>query len=284
MFRGANKKIAALTMVRNDSFFLEKWVSWYGAMLGKENLHIFFDGADQAVPGCTGGCHVEVLPRSEGNVRQSDRRRIDFLSDFAATLFGSYDYVIGSDVDEFLVADPALGMTLPELISSLDAGGRNSFSALGCDVTVNAAEEAPLDTSRPILEQRRFALISTRYTKASILCRPVNWGSGFHRTRKGNYHIVPGLYLLHFGSADRSFIEQKLQDADLGSRGWERHLHKRIRLIDSIPYITVRSWDKWIPLAVRLQTFVRRPYLWNKPAMLNLRILTELPERFRKLL
>ena len=32
------KKIAALTMVRNDDFYLRKWVEYYGAQLGKENL------------------------------------------------------------------------------------------------------------------------------------------------------------------------------------------------------------------------------------------------------
>ena len=41
------KRIAALTMVRNDDFYLEKWVEYYGGQLGKENLYIFFDGTDQ---------------------------------------------------------------------------------------------------------------------------------------------------------------------------------------------------------------------------------------------
>ena len=32
------KHIAALTMVRNDEFFLRKWVEYYGRELGRENL------------------------------------------------------------------------------------------------------------------------------------------------------------------------------------------------------------------------------------------------------
>ena len=35
------KRIAALTMVRNDDFFLRKWVEYYGSELGKENLYIY---------------------------------------------------------------------------------------------------------------------------------------------------------------------------------------------------------------------------------------------------
>ena len=37
-------------MVRNDEFFLRKWVENYGRELGKENLYIYYDGLDQ-VPG-----------------------------------------------------------------------------------------------------------------------------------------------------------------------------------------------------------------------------------------
>ena len=43
------KKIAALTMVRNDDFYLRKWVEYYGAQLGRENLYIWFDGTDQTI-------------------------------------------------------------------------------------------------------------------------------------------------------------------------------------------------------------------------------------------
>ena len=31
-------------MVRNDEFYLRKWVEYYGAQLGRENLKIYFDG------------------------------------------------------------------------------------------------------------------------------------------------------------------------------------------------------------------------------------------------
>ena len=39
-------KIAAVTHVRNDDFYLGKWVDHYGRLLGRENLHILLDGAD----------------------------------------------------------------------------------------------------------------------------------------------------------------------------------------------------------------------------------------------
>lgn len=274
------KHIAAITMVRNGDFFLGKWVQYYGSRLGKENLYIFFDGTDQIIPLFTDGCNTELVPRVPGNVREADRGRIDFLSGKAAELFGRYDMVIGTDVDEFLVVDPALDMSLPQYLSSMETRGRNSFSGLGCDVIQNISCEKAMDRSRGILEQRSYAVLSTRYTKASVLCRPVPWGSGFHRTRKGNFYIVPGLYLFHFGCADVSETEQKMLDGDLSARGWGRHLNKRLSLIRRLPSLKVRDWYLWTRRARTLQTWIRPPYAWNKPAMLNLKILVRIPERF----
>ena len=54
------KKIAALTMVRNDDFYLRKWVEYYGAQLGRENLYIFFDGTDQTIAPFCEGTHAEL--------------------------------------------------------------------------------------------------------------------------------------------------------------------------------------------------------------------------------
>lgn len=278
------KKIAALTMVRNDSFFLGKWTAYYGAMLGKENLYIFFDGEDQTVPECAQGCFTKLLPRVEGNVQASDRKRIDILSEFAAGLLGRYDMVIGTDIDEFVIVDPSLGKSLPEFLSDLETGDFNSVSALGCDVIQNIRKEKELDKSAPLLSQRRYARLSTRYTKASVLCRPVQWGSGFHRTRKGNYHIVPGLYLFHFGCADMSFLGLKMDDKDLSDRGWNHHLFKRRRMMKQLPCLPVRDWDKWTRRAVWLQTRLRPFYAWNKPAMLGMRIVVGIPERFSDLI
>lgn len=276
-------RIAAITMVRNGERFLRKWTAWYGSQLGRDNLFILFDGQDQVPPPCTEGCTVKVMPRVEGNVARADRGRIDIISEFAAGLLESYDFVIGTDVDEFICADPALGMTLAEYLSSLPDAGYSSWSPLGCDVVQRLGVEEPLDWDRTILSQRSHALLSTRYTKASILCKPVGWGSGFHRVRKGNFHILKDLYLFHMGCADAGEVSAKFSDRDLASRGWSRHLGKRERLFATVAQLPVRDWDAWTRRARRLQTLIRPPYAWNKPAMLGLTILVRIPDRFSQL-
>ena len=276
-------KIAAVTMVRGGEFFLRKWTSWYGDMLGRDNLYIFFDGLDQVPPPCTEGCHVSVVPRVEGNVARADRGRIDILSECAAHLLESYDFVIGTDVDEFICTDPACGKSLPQYLSSLGESDAVCWSPLGCDVVQRLGSERPLDRGRPILSQRSYALLSTRYTKASILCKPVGWGSGFHRVRKGNFHILKDVYLFHMGCADAPEMIARQADADLAERGWGRHLGKRGRLFETVAKLPVHDWDTWVPRARRLQGIFRPPYAWNKPAMLGLRILVRIPARFSEL-
>ena len=275
------KKICALTMVRNDEFFLRKWVAYYSAQIGAANLYVYFDGEDQVVPDFCEGINVCVRERVPGQVAAADRGRIDFLSSQASELLRNYDMVIGTDVDEFLVVDPQLGVSLSEFLSRLPA--RVSYSGLGIDVGQHLGKESEIDESVSFLKQRHYARLSTRYSKSTVITKPVRWGSGFHRVRNTNFKIIKDLYLFHFGCVDMKRLEAKFSDKDKIATGWERHLKKRARTIYDVSQKTVKSWDSWVPKARIIQNFVRPPYAWNKPAMFNAVIIVEIPERFESI-
>lgn len=275
------KRICALTMVRNDDFFLRKWVEYYSAQIGAANLYVYFDGNDQVVPEFCSGVNVCVRERVPGLVAAADRGRIDFLSSQAAQLLERYDMVIGTDVDEFLVVDPALGKSLPEFLSQLPP--RVSYSGLGIDVGQHLEKESEIDGSVSFLKQRHYARLSTRYSKSTVITKPVQWGSGFHRVRNGNFKIVKDLYLFHFGCIDMKRLEAKFSDKDKIATGWERHLKKRAKTIYDVSQRPVKSWDSWVPKARIIQNFVRPPYAWNKPAMFNAVIIVRIPERFESI-
>ena len=112
------KKICALTMVRNDDFYLRRWVEYYGRELGRENLYIFFDGTDQKIADFCDGTNVKAVEKIPGQVVAAEKGRLDLLSKTAADLLKKYDLVIGTDADEFLVVDPRRGMSLREYLSS----------------------------------------------------------------------------------------------------------------------------------------------------------------------
>lgn len=277
------KKVAVITMVRNDDFFLEKWVEYYGKQLGKENLYVYFDGKDQQIPEFCGKVHVEKVDKIGSHVIAAEKGRLKFLSHKASELLNQgYEAVVGVDADEYIVTDPELGLTLKDYILSHNNG--RSLSALGLDFGQKLGKEGDLSLAYPFLNQRKFAQICTRYTKPSILYKPSLWGSGFHRIKGENFRIGKGLYLLHFGYSDKKIIEDRFKDKDRVSQGWERHIRKRSRTIRLVTEKKAHRFDKFTKITRRIQTIVRPPYAINKPAMFGLKLIVELPERFSNIL
>ena len=273
------KRIAALTMVRNDDFYLEKWVKYYGEQLGKENLYIFFDGTDQKIAPFCEGTNAFLHEKIGNQVVQAEKGRLAFLSEQAAGLLSEgYDLVIGVDADEFIVVDPKLGLSLAEYLSAQKI--EVSLSALGLDFGQKLGEEGDIRSDRPFLRQRRYAQIGTRYTKPSIVAAPCRWGSGFHRIKGHNFHIGKDLYLLHFGYFDQRRLEERFADKDRLSQGWGKHMKKRSRTIRLVSTLPARPFDSWVRFARICQSIVRPPYALNKPAMFELRIIVRIPGRF----
>jgi hypothetical protein len=274
------KRIAAVTMARNDDFYLRKWVAYYGAQLGKENLYIFLDGLDQVVGDYCEGTHAQAVEKIGSQVIEAEKGRLKFLSGKAAELLaGGYDLVIGVDADEFILVDPKLGKSLREYLSECRING--SLSALGLDFGQKLGEEADITEDAPFLRQRHYAQIGTRYTKPSVLAQPLTWGSGFHRIKGHNFHIAKDLYLFHFGYFDMKRLQDRFQDKDRLAQGWEKHMHKRSRAIRLVTELKARDFGRWTRLARICQTLVRPPYALNKPAMFGLRIIVRIPERFQ---
>ena len=276
MKTNTTKKIAAITMARNDDFFLSRWIEYYGKLLGTENLYIYLDGADQNIPENAGSAHITKLPHTDMPRSAGDKYRIDKLSDLASKLLTKYDIIIGCDSDEFLMVDPALNQTLTEYLSNKKIN--TTLSGLGLDIGQHMKYEDALDTSKPFLSQRSFALLSTRYTKPVVINRPVHWGSGFHSIRGHNFHIDPNLYLLHFGAVDMDMLIAKA-----ANRGpdWINHLRRRGNgTINNITHRTPRG-EIWLKIARILQTIFRPIYAIDKPGMLGLKRVVKLPGRFQ---
>ena len=275
------KKIAVITMVRNEEFFLNRWIKYYGEQFGEENLYVYLDGLDQKMPTEAGHANVKIVEKQGLKVVEAEKRRLDFLSDRAAELFSAgYELVIGCDADEFLIVDGNVGKTLAEYLSSLHIN--TSVSALGLDVGQHLHNEKSLDKSAPILTQRHYALINSRFTKTSIIAKPVRWGRGFHRVNGHNFHIDKNLYLLHLGNIDYEALVEKINSHDIIARGEQAHYKRaRFRVIDSVSSGKALDGDEMFEKARRIQTFFRPVYAWNKPTMLGMRWIIKLPERFK---
>lgn len=274
------KKIAVITMARNDEFFLNRWIKYYGGLFGEENLYIYLDGLDQKPPQGAGRTNTYIIEKLGIKVVNAESLRLNFLSDRAAELFNNgYDLVIGCDSDEFLIVDTNTRKSLPEYLSCLKI--KSCVSALGLDVGQHLKEELPLDKSKPILQQRKYALINSRFTKTNIIARPVRWGRGFHRVRGHNFRIDGNLYLLHFGNADYETLMAKYNSKDIIERNEQAHFKRaRISVVNTVSTQKAVDGDTLFGLARIIQTIFRPVYAWNKPVMLGLRWVIRIPQRF----
>ena len=275
------KRICALTMVRNDEFYLRKWIEYYGNQLGRENLYVYLDGKDQEIPEWCNGVSVVAVDKIPGQVIEAEKGRLDFLSKTAADLLKRYDLVIGTDADEFLIVDPELGISLVEYLSKSEI--KVSLSGLGIDVGQHTGEESDITSDIPFLEQRHYARLSTRYTKPCVIAKPVRWGRGFHRVKGHNFHFGKGLYLFHFGYFDLGRIKARFEDPSRRQAGWTKHLEKRSKTIKLVTERKSRDWNVWTKVARIIQTVCRPPYAWNKPAMFNSVIIVRIAERFKNI-
>lgn len=279
---GSNlKKIGVVSMVRNDRFFIPKWIDYYGSHFGYENLYLILDGHDQALPEKHEAINVIRIPRQEMNRASGDRNRINFINHYVRALFFRYERIIAHDIDEVLVVDPDQKIPLAGYLSRPVKSA--SLSALGLDVGQNLDLEQPIDPSRPFLQQRSFAHVSARYTKAIVATRPLAWGSGFHRVRFKNFHIDPNLFLFHFGMVDYGISKEKMEDQSLVNAGWQGHLDRRYELFDLITKKTPVDGDTFFKQARRRQCLFRPLFAVNKPGMLYEKPVIRIPERFRNI-
>ena len=111
-------KMAAMTMVGGDHFFLERWVEYYGRQLGRQNLFVLSHGGDPEHKRIAAGCNVIYLPFDE--TRDCfNQRRWQMLSRVTSGFTNFYNWVLVGDVDEIVAVDPDVSDNLVEYLSRL---------------------------------------------------------------------------------------------------------------------------------------------------------------------
>ena len=275
------KPIAVISMVRNDSFFANKWISYYGAQFGYQNLYLFIDGIDQPLPEKASKINCFQIPHLYLKRAKADRKRAEKISDFAKSLYSSYHAVLAMDIDEFLVLDPKNKLSLKEYLQK--DFKTDSCSALGLDVGQHPKFEDSIDLNKTFLSQRKYAKVSDRYTKPIVSFKPIQWGSGFHRIKGKNYIIDPNLFLFHFGLVDKETSIQKSNDNELLTSGWSGHIRRRLSLFKELETTSPLEGDILFDKARAYLNKMRKWYSWNKPAPLKFRSIIKIPKRFQNI-
>lgn len=187
---------AAITMVRDDDFFLERWVDYYGGLFGKENCTIINHGGQAVVNRIGAGCNLITIPDDRAKF---DQRRWRLFNGLMGGLRSYYKYVVLGDVDEYVVVDPALGLNLLEFLDK--APGRKVLTPLGLEVLHRINEEQDPITG-PILGPRKYVRVSYHYSKPCIIGAPAKVSRGGHFSEFDSLITPDALYLFHMKYCD----------------------------------------------------------------------------------
>lgn len=224
-----NKELAAVvTMVKDDYVFLRKWVAYYGGLFGKRALYVFNHGGDAEIDRIARGCNVIYLPGHFDAM--FDARRWRLLTNLTNGLRAYYEFVICGDVDEFLVVDPQLGLSLPEFLEK--RRGKIVITPIGIEVVHRAVEE--FDPIEPtILGARRFGRYSSLYCKPCITSAPIRFSRGGHYSDHAELQVFRHLYLFHMKFCDRGLtIETKRRRMALAASTLDEQGEKTSKISD----------------------------------------------------
>ncbi len=188
---------AALTMVRDDAFFLKAWLRHYGEMLGRENCYIVNHGRGEVVAELAEGCNVIGIP---GDPHPNfDMKRWRMLNNFVQGLRCYYNHVIVGDVDELVVVDPEHGGSLLEYLETVKP--RRVLTPVGLEV-IHRIDLEPDAIETEIIGPRRHVRLAPHYSKPCIVSSGVKIARGGHFTQADKLIAPDPLYLFHLKFCD----------------------------------------------------------------------------------
>lgn len=236
-------------MVYRDHWALGQWYRHYGALVGLENLYIFAHGPDPQIASICPGANVITIPRDSLN--GFDRVRGRMLNNFQASLLELYDWVIRTDADELICAEP--GFSVLDILSAQSAP---ALFALGLNV-VELQGDTLLEDA-PVFSRRRHAVFAGHYSKAFAVREPVSLmrhGVQLKPRRVPHFpfEMPRGLYLAHLKFANRVALDDsnrhRMEIANLEGKGlpgsaWQNAEDEAEEYIARVEAMPLKAWDE----------------------------------------
>lgn len=208
-------KVAALTMVYRDHWFLSRWIEHYGRHFGRSNLFIVSHGNERPIRKIAGDANVIGIVRETSG--DFDVMRWGFLNDILRILLKSYDCVVIGDVDELIVPNPRFGT---DLVTELGRKADAPVSFVTGMELVEQKDDRPIGENEKLLVQRRSGIWNWLYTKAAIVYEPVRIGRGAHFAWHTPYYNAENLLLFHLKFANSALFADILESrADIRKPG-----------------------------------------------------------------
>lgn len=195
------KPLACLTITRNESHFLPRWIRHYGAT-GGDLVVLDHESDPQEMVAAFDECLARQFPLAIIPVRNPVSDDVNWMLRTVETqvdeLLKEYRTVVFAEVDELLVVDPYIGADLGTLLRHGDIPV--PWTATGYEV----------------IPDGRWVRCD-RYDKTTIVRQSTRWETGFHRPVDCvRPEPDPNLVLLHLHYANREVAWQRLRDRQRG--------------------------------------------------------------------
>jgi len=219
--KGARKRRCVLTLVRDEAIFFPVWLRYYSRFFAPEDIYVL---DHQTTDGSTDGEGFVRIPVEHEDYDMLWMGRV--VEEHQHSLFGSYDVVLVTDVDEIIAPNPEMG-TLEDYIDRFD---EEFVNCLGYEILHMHETEPSFDPSRPVMRQRSHWFANDGYDKPVLSSGPMRWVPGFHQRADGRFNPDPDFRLIHLHRVDlelcrlrhrmRSDMNWKQIDLD---EGWSAH-------------------------------------------------------------
>ncbi|MFT4261396.1 MAG: glycosyltransferase family 2 protein [Candidatus Woesearchaeota archaeon] len=185
------KKIAAFTIVRDESYFLPLWIAYYKSVA--DYILVLDNNTED---GSTKNLDVDVR-EVKGEYAYDQKFINKVVRKTQRELLKEYDYVIYAEADEILIP---LNQDLRDYIIEKD---ENAIMAQGYDVVqLEGEKEAPYDSN--ILFERTMMEFQWDICKTLIAKIPLNWDLGFHNPGV-DYYEDPDFYMIHLHKINKYY-------------------------------------------------------------------------------
>ncbi len=204
-------RMAAVTMVHEDYFFLDRWVRYWSEQIGREHLYVLCHGEDPRIHHIAKGANILHVPRTD-NLSRFDRRRWQALSNFTSGLTLYYNWVICNDVDEIVAVDPSIAGNIAEYLDEKFASGAPMVvSPFAIEIVHTPASEPEIIApATPILSVRRNFRINSNYAKPCITRGRIQFSIGGHGCAREKVLLDDSLMLFHLRYVDDTLSRTRL--------------------------------------------------------------------------
>lgn len=188
-------EILAITMVHGCDF-LDKWIDHYGGQLGRNNLLIISHGDSPGHQFIPSDINRIVLPRVLRSSFEQDR--IKMINELLNGLLCVYKKVIFTDVDELIIVNPLIGVSLKDYLLH---NQEEIVAPIGFQLIPAEGNES-INWGRSLIEQADLAIFDEKFCKPSIRSVPCRQGIGGHALFERSFHLDGGLLLFHLKYLD----------------------------------------------------------------------------------